>query len=151
MTVKSEFIHYKKDQIILTAGDTDTNLLYVKNGLVMVFVQSGSKITPVAHIKGDELIGELAFFDGSNRSASIIALEDTEIIKIYSDDLRKKIPDWLIKIGEQLARKIRGNDEIIRNKGIRKTRTKADNVKPLTIEEQTKIYKLLEERKKKDA
>jgi hypothetical protein len=45
-----------------------------------------------------------------------------------------------------LSKKIRGNDEIIRGRGLRKT--KVESIKPLTIEEQTKIYKLVEEFKK---
>lgn len=136
-----------KDQVLFLAGSSDNDLYYITSGKVMVYLQNGSQITPVAYIGKDEFIGELSFFDKTKRSASIISMEPTELIRVNSTELYKFIPNWLHKIGEQLAHKIRANDEIIRSKGIRKT--KVETIKPLTIEEQTKIYKLTEEFKKK--
>ncbi len=140
-------VKLNKDEVLFLAGSSDFDLYYITAGKVMVYVQNGSQITPVAYIGKDEFIGELSFFDKTKRSASIISMEPTELIRVNSKELYKFIPNWLHKIGEQLALKIRSNDETIRSKGIRKT--KVESIKPLTIEEQTKIYKITEEFKKK--
>lgn len=140
-------IYLKPNQILFLANSDEKDLYYIRSGKVMVFVQNGSQITPVAYVGKDEFIGELSFFDNTKRSASIITVEETEIVKISSTELYQFLPKWLHQIGFKLARKIRNNDEIIRAKGIRKT--KVESIKPLTIEEQTKIYKLVEEFKTK--
>lgn len=147
MNTNTSRFELKKDQILFTAGEVETDLYVIKNGKVLVFVQNGSKIIPVAYLGADEFIGELSFFDGSIRSASIICVENTTFVKIPSNELHKHIPDWLKKIGLQLSRKIRSNDELIRTKGIRKT--KVETIKPLSIEEQTKIFKIVAEYKNK--
>lgn len=136
----------EKDQILFTAGDDKNDLYYLTNGKVLVFVQNGSQITPVAYISKNEFIGELTFFDQTKRSASIIALEPSRLVKISSNELYQTVPNWLLQIGQKLSGKIRKNDEIIRTKGMRKTNV--ETIRPLSIDEQTKIYKLVEEYKK---
>jgi CRP-like cAMP-binding protein len=142
----NQTLNLKKDQVLITAGSTDTDLYFIVSGKVMVFVQNGSQITPVAYLGEREFIGELSFFDNTSRSASIITTENSEIIKISAKELYKFIPKWLHQMGLQLSRKIRSNDELIRSRGLRKT--KVESIKPLSIEEQTRIYKILEEFKK---
>lgn len=136
----------KANQILFLADSDEKDLYFIKSGKVLVFVQNGSQITPIAYINENEFIGELSFFDNSKRSASIMTMSDSEIVKISSDELHKFIPKWLQQVGSKLSKKIRNNDEIIRAKGLRKT--KVESIKPLSIEEQTKIYKLVEEFKK---
>lgn len=142
----SETKNLKANQILFLADSDEKDLYFIKSGKVLVFVQNGSQITPVAYINSNEFIGELSFFDNSKRSASILTIEDSEIVKISSVELHKFIPKWLQQVGSKLSKKIRHNDEIIRSKGLRKT--KVESIKPLSIEEQTKIYKLVEEFKK---
>lgn len=142
----SETKNLKANQILFLADSDEKDLYFIKSGKVLVFVQNGSQITPVAYINSNEFIGELSFFDNSKRSASILTMEDSEIVKISSVELHKFIPKWLQQVGSKLSKKIRHNDEIIRSKGLRKT--KVESIKPLSIEEQTKIYKLVEEFKK---
>ncbi len=142
-------LELKKDEILFLSGSTETDLYYIRSGKVMVFVQNGSQIIPVAYLSKDEFIGELSFFDKTKRSASIICMEDSNIVKVNSAELYKFIPKWLHQIGLQLSKKIRANDELIRSKGLRKT--KVESIKPLSIEEQTKIYRIVEDFKKNSA
>ena len=142
----NELLKLKKDQILFLAGEEQTDLYFVKSGKVLVFVQNGSQITPVAYLGAEEFIGELSFFDQTKRSASIICVENSEIYQIKGQELYQYLPKWMQQLGLQLSKKIRNNDEIIRTRGIRKT--KVETIKPLRIEEQSKIYKLIEEYKK---
>ncbi len=135
-------IHLKQDEVLFLPGDLKTDLFYLQQGKVLVFVQKGSQITPLSYLEKGEIIGELSFFDHEPRSAGVICITDCSFIKIPSQIVDAKFPDWLRILALSLTSKIRKNDEIIRNKGIRKKNT--STIKPLTIEEQTKIYKIIE-------
>lgn len=134
----------KKDQLVCVAGDREVDLYKVKSGSLMVFVNEGSKITPIAYLKSGEYLGELSFFDHQPRSAHVIALEKTELIKLPIEELNKHAPRWLITIAKSIAGKIRHADEVMRQKGIR--RQNVATIKPLSQEEQHHFFKLIESR-----
>ena len=138
----TETIDLKKDQILFLAEDKDSDLYIIIKGQVMVFVQKGSEITPIAYLSKGEYIGELSFFDDEPRSASIICTEDSQFLKIKKEKMDEHFPQWLKIVGQQLTRKIRECDELIRSKGIRKKNL--ESIKPLSIQEQTRCFKLVD-------
>jgi CRP/FNR family cyclic AMP-dependent transcriptional regulator len=138
-------VKLKKDEFLFLAEAMESDLFIIQQGKVMVFVQKGSQIIPVAYLDKGEYIGELTFFDEGKRSASILCLEDSEFIKIPTEEMNKHCPVWMKNIGKQLTRKIREGDELIRSKGIRKKNV--EGIKPLSIEEQTRCFKLVEQKK----
>lgn len=135
----------KKDEILFLADDNENDLYVIQKGRVMVFVQKGSQIIPVAYLDAGEYIGELSFFDEGVRSASIICMEDSEFIKISTEEMHKHCPPWMKTLGQQLTGKIRQGDELIRSKGIRKKNV--EGIKPLSMEEQTHCFKLVDQKK----
>lgn len=142
-----ESLTLKKDEILFLAEEVDSDLYIIQKGKVMVFVQKGSEIIPVAYLGSGEYIGELSFFDDEPRSASIVCMEDTIFKKISADVMKEQFPNWLKTIGQQLTGKIRVGDELIRSKGIRKKNL--ESIKPLTISEQTRVFKLADLHKSK--
>jgi CRP/FNR family cyclic AMP-dependent transcriptional regulator len=144
-TAAGETIKLKKDEILFLAEEKQNDIYIVQSGKVMVFVQKGSEIIPVAYLGKGEYIGELTFFDEAGRSASIICTEDSEFVKISIEEMERSCPPWLKTIGQQLTRKIREGDELIRSKGIRKKNV--EGIKPLSMEEQTRCFKLVDQKK----
>ncbi len=138
-------ISLKKDEFLFLAEETDCDLFIIQKGKVMVFVQKGSQIIPVAYLGAGEYIGELTFFDEGRRSASILCMENTDFIKIPVEEMHKHCPAWMKVISQQLTKKIREGDELIRSKGIRKKNV--EGIKPISIEEQTHCFKLVDQRK----
>jgi CRP-like cAMP-binding protein len=138
-------INLKKDEILFLAESDDRDLYIIQKGRVMVFVQKGSQIIPVAYLSDGEYIGELSLFDEGHRSASIICTEDTEFLKIPVNEIHANCPAWLKTIGAQLTKKIRTDDELIRSKGIRKKNV--EGIKPLSIEDQTHCFKIVDLKK----
>ncbi len=136
---------HKKNEFLFIAGDPENDLYIIEKGKVMVFVQKGSEIIPVAYLGVGEYIGELSFFDEGKRSASIICLEDSLFLKIPADEIHKHCPPWMKHLGQQLTKKIRNGDELIRSKGIRKKNV--EGIKPLSMEEQSHCFKLIEQYK----
>ena len=141
-------ISLKKDDILFLAEENEKDLFVIERGEVMVFVQKGSQIIPVAYLGAGEYIGELTFFDEGKRSASIICTQDSDFLKISVDQLHEHCPAWMKTIGMQLTRKIREGDELIRSKGIRKKNV--EGIKPLSIEEQSYCFKLVDLKKHKE-
>ena len=82
----------KKDDILFLAEENEKDLFIIERGKVMVFVQKGSQIIPLAYLGEGEFIGELTFFDQDKRSASIICTEDSDFIKISVDQLHQHCP-----------------------------------------------------------
>lgn len=132
----------KKDEILFLAEEKKNDLYIIQQGKVMVFVQKGSEVIPVAYLDKGEYIGELSFFDDGPRSAGILCVEDTVFMKISSEEMNEYFPSWLKVIGKSLTRKIREGDELIRSKGIRKKNL--ESIKPLAMNEQTRVFKLVE-------
>ena len=56
----------------------------------MAFLIHRTEVTPVAYFKRADFVGELAFFDKSPRSASLVCLEET-ILKKYQNDVRPSL------------------------------------------------------------
>lgn len=135
----------KKDSILFLPDEKKNDLYIIRTGKVMVFVQKGSEVIPVAYLGSGEYIGELSFFDNGPRSAGIFCEEDTEFLKIDSTEMDEYFPSWLKILGQGLTRKIRQADELIRSKGIRKKNV--DTIKPIPINEQTRIFKLIDTHK----
>lgn len=131
----------KKDQILCLAGDLDTDLYIIHSGKLMVCVNKGTQITPIAYLTKGEYFGELSFFDSQPRSAHVISIEDTSLIRIPVDEKEKQFPRWLLSIAQSLTKKIRRTSDIIRVKGIRKKNV--ETIKPLSIEEQRHYYQII--------
>ncbi len=131
-----------KDQILMLAGDISQELYIVVKGKILIFVQKGSQIIPLTYVGPGEFIGELSFFDQSERSASAIALVDSDILKINSNELHQTLPLWMKTLGSKITKKIRDKDDIIKKTGMRKKST--ETIGALEISEQARIYKLVE-------
>ena len=144
---KDETIHLKKNDIIFAEGESDYNLYLISSGKVMAFLIHRTEVTPVAYFKNGDFIGELAFFDKSLRSASLVCIEDTVLKKYNYQKSKNQFPDWSIVLAESITKKIRHFDELIKNHGIR--RKKTESMKPLSIEEQRHYYRLLKEYQEK--
>ena len=133
-------IHLEKDEILFRADDQDTDLYIIHSGKLMVYVIKGTQVTPLAYLGPGEYIGELSFFDQNPRSANIIALEKSSLIKIPVSTLDKQFPKWLITMAQSITKKLRYTDEIIRQKGIRKKNV--ETIQALSIDEQRRIFQL---------
>jgi CRP/FNR family cyclic AMP-dependent transcriptional regulator len=139
-----KIIDLKTDDILCLQGDLQTDLYYIKQGLLMACVRKGTQITPVAYLRDGEFIGELSFFDNTARSADIIALEPTRLVHIPQAELKKQMPSWLLKSARFMTKKIRLYNTIIQNKGLKKSNV--DGIKPLKPEKQRHYFHLIQQK-----
>lgn len=135
-------LNLKKGELVCAAGEEKCDLYIIHSGKLLIFGNDKTKITPFAFLGAGEYLGELSFFDKMPRSAHVICVEDTTLIKIPVEELNQQFPSWLITIAQSITSKLREADDLIRKKGIRKKNV--DTIAPLNIDEQREYYSSLQ-------
>jgi len=135
-------LNFQANEVICREGDSLNHLYFIRTGRVLACRLVGSEVKALARIGAGEFLGELAFFDGHQRSSNIIALEPSTLIQIPRNEVWDDLPDWLKVIGQNLTKRIRTLDEIISSTSKIRLSSKEEN-KPLPIEQQTLFYKIL--------
>lgn len=87
-----EWLHIKRGSCLIRQGDPGDCLYIVINGRLRATVKTddGSE-KPVGDIRRGESVGEMALLTGEDRSASIYAVRDSELIRLSKDDFENVI------------------------------------------------------------
>lgn len=135
-------LNLEAGELVCCAGQHDYDLYIIHSGKLLIYVNDGTKVTPLAYLGAGEYLGELSFFDHMPRSAHVATLEPTTLIQIPVDQLGQQFPEWLITIAQNITSKLRRTGDVIRQKGIRKQNV--ETIKPLSIDEQRHYFQLVE-------
>ena len=130
-----------KETLICKEGDLSRELYKIVKGKLLICSRKGHMVTPIAFLESGQYFGEFSFFDGQKRSADVVAIEETTLVKIPVAELKKQFPRWLLLTTKSMTKKLRVMDDVIRTKGIKKT--KVDIIKPLTIDQQRHYYDII--------
>jgi len=108
----------KVGQTIFSYGDPGGEIFILRNGRVEVFVESteGEKIVLAENERGD-VMGELSFLDGGSRTATAVAREDTQLLRMHRERLMSfidKHPHAAIDLLTVVGRRLRSTDELLR-------------------------------------
>jgi small-conductance mechanosensitive channel/CRP-like cAMP-binding protein len=69
-------------ETVIRAGDPGSSMFVVHNGRVSVQLSEGGRARTVATLSEGAFFGEMALFTGEPRTASIVAIEETEVLEI---------------------------------------------------------------------
>ena len=69
-------------ETVIRAGDPGASMFVVHNGRVSVQLSENGRARTVATLSEGAFFGEMALFTGEPRTASIVALEETEVLEI---------------------------------------------------------------------
>lgn len=69
-------------ETVIRAGDPGSSMFVVHNGRVSVEVSENGRARTVATLSDGAFFGEMALFTGEPRTASIVAIEETEVLEI---------------------------------------------------------------------
>ena len=94
--------HLKAGEILFHAGDPGDALYIVAKGQVDVLANSGENARPIARLGEGHAFGEMALISGGARTATIRAVDGTDLIEIAKDDFQH-----LIEHDQQLAHAVR--------------------------------------------
>ena len=112
--------HFDKGDTIFSRGDSGEELFLVREGSVQVFVESndGEKIILAENERGD-VFGEIPLLDGGPRTATAVAVEDSEVLTFNRDhllELVEKHPHVAIDLLTVMGRRLRSTDELLRTR-----------------------------------
>jgi CRP-like cAMP-binding protein len=102
----------------IVAQDQPGDALYIiMNGRVkiVVFGDSGREVT-LSVLRPTDIFGEMSLFDGSTRSANVVAIDPTTVLAISRADLERHLaahPQTALRLCAELARRLRKADETI--------------------------------------
>lgn len=105
---------YSKDSVILVEEEVGTALFVIIKGKVKVSRSSTDGREVILSIISDgDFFGEMSILDGLNRSATVVALEETELFIIQRKefiDLLNKHPEISIALLTELTKRLRNAD-----------------------------------------
>jgi CRP-like cAMP-binding protein len=109
---------YKKNEIILLEEEVGTALFVIVFGKVKVARTSPDGREVILTILSDsDFFGEMAILDGQTRSATVVAIEDSELFLIQRNDfinLLKEFPEVAIALLQELTKRLRAADSKIK-------------------------------------
>lgn len=105
---------YSKESVILMEEESGTALFVIISGKVKVSRSSNDgKEVILSILSESDFFGEMAILDGFTRSATVIALEDSELFIVHRDDflnLLTEHPEISIALLQELAMRLRQAD-----------------------------------------
>lgn len=110
--------NYLKNDVILMEDEVGTALFVIVTGKVKVARTSGDGREVILTILSEsDFFGEMAILDGQTRSATVVAIEDTELFLIQRNDfinLLKEYPEVAISLLQELTKRLRSADAKIK-------------------------------------
>ncbi len=138
---RMDLIRYQPGQIVFEYGDPGHALFIVRVGEVEIYIKNnqGDKIVLEVSRPGD-VFGEISLLDGGPRTASVVALLETELLRVdrehFEDYVRLYTPAAL-NLLSAAARRLRTSSEHIRRSQIR-------NANDVSAEQETWLTRLAE-------
>lgn len=106
--------NFKKGQVIIEAGEPITNFVYLKEGLVKLFVESNlGKEQIITFAKPMDFVSILSVFSGDNYQYSVTAIEDSITCNIGFSHIKKLIHSNASFAANMLSKMSRISDKMI--------------------------------------
>ncbi len=106
-----QIIKYKKDDIILIENDEGSSLFWILKGRVKVVrISEEGKEVILNVLSENDFFGEMSVLDGYTRSASVIAMDNSELFILRRNVFLKLLndyPDITIKIIQTISKRLR--------------------------------------------
>lgn len=102
---------FAPDETVIRAGDPGTSMFVVHKGRVSVQINETRASRSVATLNEGDFFGEMALFTGEPRAANIVALEETEVLEIGHDAMKKVFdtnPDLVESLSFIIAERRKG-------------------------------------------
>ncbi|HOI29706.1 MAG TPA: Crp/Fnr family transcriptional regulator [Melioribacteraceae bacterium] len=105
---------FNKNDVILMEDEVGSALFVIVQGKVKVARTSSDGREVILTILSDsDFFGEMAILDGQTRSATVVAIEDSELFLIQRNDfinLLKEYPEVAISLLQELTKRLRAAD-----------------------------------------
>ena len=76
-------------ETVIRAGDAGSSMFVLHNGRVQIQVSENGVARTVAVLNEGDFFGEMGLFTGEPRTANVVALEETEVLEIGHDAMKR--------------------------------------------------------------
>ncbi len=100
---------FKKGEVICQENSSGDEMYIVASGEVIVFKQVEDQQLDLAQLRGTNFFGEIALLTGEQRTATVQATQDTEVLVLTKQDLLKKMqqdPQFALTFVTTMARRL---------------------------------------------
>ncbi len=101
----------KMGELLMKIGDPAEKIYILKKGKLQAFqLNEQDQKVILGEINPGEFVGEMAYFNSEPRSASVIALENSELVEIPLSSFDRVIyqkPAWAMKLIETLSKRLK--------------------------------------------
>lgn len=107
---------FKKGEIIFKEGDLGTEMFVIQKGKVEIKKKIGIEEKVLSTLEKGDFFGEMAILEGMPRSATAIAIEDTECIIINEatfDNMIKQNVEIAVRMLRNLSKNLRQTTELL--------------------------------------
>lgn len=127
--VKKQF---KKESIVLFENENANTLFVIVNGKVKISrISDEGKEVILTILNESDFFGEMGLLDGMSRSATVTAMEDTELFLIQRNEfleLLHSYPEVAIALLQELTQRLRGADMKIKSLSLKDAEGKVATV-----------------------
>ena len=98
------------NDILVREGESSNCMYWLQNGKLVVSHKKEGQDVVLCFISSGELVGELSYLDGARRSATVKAVEPSDLVLIPHetiDEVFKSQPKWLEILFKTLAERLR--------------------------------------------
>lgn len=88
---EAEFIDLPSGGVLFLQGEHSDDVYFLLSGRLRALAQVGGENTTLGEIGRGETVGELALFTGEPRSASIVALRDSSVVKVTRQQIERAL------------------------------------------------------------
>jgi len=111
-------VNYRSGRVIVREDENSTELYVLLAGAVQFTVKDPETGQPrrLRTIHAGEIFGEISCFTGLPRSASAVALEDSQLLRFSREtavELVKASPEFAIRVIQTLGDRLRANTELL--------------------------------------
>src|SRR5687767_8086059 len=102
---------FAPEETVIHAGEPGSSMFVIHRGKVSVQVNDNGRPRTVATLTEGAFFGEMALFTGEPRSANIVADEETEVLEIGHDAMKKAFdtnPDLVESLSFIIAERRKG-------------------------------------------
>ena len=109
-----------KDEYLITEGGTSHEMYWILSGkFIITKLNSDDNNVIIGEVHPGELVGEMSFLDSLPRSASVKALEESEVLVIPHKkfiDVLDHQPRWFKSLMQTMSQRLRGANQKIARK-----------------------------------
>lgn len=113
---ENNYAIFKKGEIIFKEGDLGTEMFVIQKGKVEIKKKIGVEEKVLSTLEKGDFFGEMAILEGISRSATAIAIEDTECIVINEatfDNMIKQNVEIAVRMLRKLSKNLRKTTELL--------------------------------------